>query len=194
MKTYPATTAHGIITITNGSILSGELPKGIILTGKDGVEIVTDTAVFVPAGSATGYGVATVSAHAVVSGKNGNIPAYDIDSVVNTSIYIRNLTAFTGGKQAYSITYTTPQDRLTALSRARAILGHLVPQTMLYAPCRESVMKSSEAVVNIVVKWSCQYVTYAPPVFFRIVGVEVRGKNIVLYGYPVVQPRRMAVR
>jgi Baseplate J-like protein len=189
VKTYPATTAHGIITITNGSILSGELPKGIILTGKDGVEIVTDTAVFIPAGSAAGYGVATVSAHAVVSGKKGNIPAYDIDSVVNTSIYIRNLTDFTGGKQGYSITYTTPQDRLTALSQARSILSHLAPQTMLYAPCRESL-----DVVKSVVKWACQYVTYTHPVFFQVVGIEVRGKNIVLYGYPVVQSRRMAVR
>src|SRR5947209_7194892 len=34
VKTYPATTAHGILTITNGSILSGELPKRVTILGK----------------------------------------------------------------------------------------------------------------------------------------------------------------
>lgn len=188
IKTYPATTAHGVLTITNGSTLSGELPKGMIVTGNDGVEVVTESAVFIPSGSATGYGIAIVEAKAISAGKIGNIPAYDIDSVVNTSIYIRNPTDFTGGKQGYSITYTTPQDRLTALSKARAILSRLAPQTMLEG-CRESF-----DVAKSVVKWTCQYVTYTPPVFFRVVGVEVRGKNIVLYGYPVMQSRRMSVR
>jgi hypothetical protein len=184
VKTYPATTAHGIVTITNGSILSGELPQGIILTGKDGVEVVTDTAVFVPAGSAAGYGLATVSAHAMIRGKNGNIPAYDIDSVVNTSIYIRNLTAFTGGKQGYSITYTTMQDRQKALERARAIVSRLVPQMLLDAPCTESVRNNR-------LTWTCQYITYTPPVFFTVVGIEIKGKNLLLIGYFVAQPRRV---
>src|SRR5690242_15263195 len=40
IKTYPAITAQGVLTITNGSILSEELPKGMIFTGKDEVEIV----------------------------------------------------------------------------------------------------------------------------------------------------------
>ena len=60
IKTYPAPTAHGVLTITNGSILQEELPQGMIVTAKDRVEIITDTAVFVPAGSATGLGYATV--------------------------------------------------------------------------------------------------------------------------------------
>src|SRR5438270_3621005 len=30
-KTYPAIVAHGVLTITNGSILSEELPKGMIV-------------------------------------------------------------------------------------------------------------------------------------------------------------------
>src|SRR5437870_5345540 len=33
VKTYPATTAHGILTITNGSIISQTLPKGMIIIG-----------------------------------------------------------------------------------------------------------------------------------------------------------------
>src|SRR5207247_5230887 len=94
VKTYAATTAHGTLTVTNGSVIAATLPKGIIFTGKSGVEVVTDEAVFVPAGSAAGYGYATVSAHAMVRGKSGNIPAYDINRVEGSRIYIRNLTPF----------------------------------------------------------------------------------------------------
>src|SRR5712692_6294950 len=50
-KTYPATTAHGTLTIYNGSILAQELPRGMILTGTDGVEVITDAAVLIPAGN-----------------------------------------------------------------------------------------------------------------------------------------------
>src|SRR6266567_3218403 len=32
VKTYPATTAHGTLTITNGSVVSQELPAGLIFT------------------------------------------------------------------------------------------------------------------------------------------------------------------
>ncbi len=88
-----------------------ELPEGLLFFGKDGVEVATDAAVFVPAGSAAGYGIATVSAHAAASGKAGDIPALDIDSVEGSSVYIRNLRPFTGGQDATSVKYVTPQDR-----------------------------------------------------------------------------------
>src|SRR6266700_7051229 len=48
VKTYPATSAHGMLTLTNGSVVSLELPKGLIFTSKDGIEVMTDTSVFVP--------------------------------------------------------------------------------------------------------------------------------------------------
>jgi hypothetical protein len=70
VKTYPATTAHGILTLTNGSVVSSELPKGLLFSG-NGIEVVTSSDVFVPAGSASGYGYATVSAHALMSGRKG---------------------------------------------------------------------------------------------------------------------------
>ena len=121
-KLYPATTAQGILTITNGSVISQELPQGLIFTDSTGLEIVTDTRVFVPAGSAAGYGYATVSAQAVRSGVTGNIPAHAIDRVVGSSLYIRNLTAFQGGKEAYTVPLQLPQDRQTALDQARTNL------------------------------------------------------------------------
>src|SRR5947209_18945178 len=59
--TYPATPAYGTLTLTNGSVVTEILPKGIIFTG-NGIEVVTLSSVFVPAGNAEGYGLATVPA------------------------------------------------------------------------------------------------------------------------------------
>jgi len=73
IKVYPATTAHGVLTITNGSVIAQVIPTGFTVQN-----VATDMAVFVPAGSANGYGYATVAAHALTSGKAGNIPAYAI--------------------------------------------------------------------------------------------------------------------
>src|SRR5260370_5303656 len=70
---YPATTAHGKLTITNGSVISQTLPAGLIFITNSSVSVATDQAVFVPAGSADGYGVASVSGHALASGKAGKI-------------------------------------------------------------------------------------------------------------------------
>src|SRR5215469_11023861 len=43
-KTYPATTAHGILTITNGSVISQTLPMGFIFITRSGVSVATDQA------------------------------------------------------------------------------------------------------------------------------------------------------
>src|SRR6266566_8318520 len=92
IKTYPAVIAHGILTITNGSVVSQELPPGLLFATSSGVEVITQTSVFVPAGSALGYGYATVQAKAVTGGTQGNIKALSINSVYGTSLYIRNMT------------------------------------------------------------------------------------------------------
>src|SRR2546430_2641041 len=62
IQTYPATTAQGTLTITNGSVETVQLPSGMIFTGKDGIEAITDSATYVQAGNADGIGRSTVSA------------------------------------------------------------------------------------------------------------------------------------
>ncbi len=187
VKTYPATTATGMLTIYNGSFLSERIPQGLILVARNGVEVTTDESVIVPAANPPTYGMATVSAHAVISGERGNIPANQIASIEDASIYIRNLIAFSGGRDASRIVYTTMQDRQKALETARARASRLVSQSMLDEPCRESVRKNW-------LTWACQYVTYTPPTFFRVVGVEVRGKQVVVYGFSVARPQRTWVK
>ncbi len=188
VKTYPAIVAHGILTITNGSVIAQEMPSGLIFTGNDEVEVITDRAVFVPAGSAAGYGITYVSAHALIPGKAGNIPSLDIDRVEGSSIYIRNLKAFTGGKDSYSIRVVTPQDTRTAIDAARASLTmqEAHRHAILAKPCTES-FQVSDVVVRLF--WACQYVTFSIPSYMRATSARLVGRTLLVDVVFVERPR-----
>lgn len=186
VKTYPATQAVGTLTITNGSIVSEELPKGMIFTGNDGVEVMTDTVVFVPAGSAAGYGVATVSAHVMTSGIN--IAPLEVNQVIGTSLFVRNLSPFTGGRKASSVTFATPQDRLRAIIQARQVLFPHTLSGLLFTPCREIIAG------NVTLTWQCQFVTYAVPSFMKVTNVRVQGKNLLIDVVFVARPKHIWVK
>lgn len=178
VKTYPATPAQGTLTITNGSVISQELPTGLIFTGADGKEVTTDAAVFVPPGSASGYGAATVSAHTLTSGKKGNIPALDINSVEGGSVYIRNLMAFTGGQDAWSVKVVTPQDKQTALVSAREYLAAWTIRTkaLLESPCSESTVFGT----MLGVTWLCRFAAYPRLPGYHINRVRIEGRNLLV--------------
>src|SRR5260370_16186311 len=61
VHTYPATTAQGTLTITNGSVISPTLPTGLTFMNNIGLSVQTDTPVFVRSGSANGCRVSHVS-------------------------------------------------------------------------------------------------------------------------------------
>ena len=187
-KTYPATTAYGTLTLTNGSVISQTLPHGLIFTGTDGAEVVTDASVFVPAGSAAGFGYATVSAHALVSGKAGNIPPLAIDTVEGSSIYIRNLTAFRGGQDSYSVKVVTDQDRQAAMDSARSIVTSQEANIRAYlaAPCRES-FTSEKSLLQL--SWVCQFVTFTLPSYMHVTHIKLVGKTLILDVVFVARPR-----
>ncbi|SRR6266700_3648312 len=186
VKVYPARNAHGVLTITNGSVISQTLPAGLIFISSSGVSVVTATAVFVPAGSANGYGFATVATHALMSGRAGNIPAYAINTVEGSSVYIRNLTAFRGGKDAYSVKVVTAQDKQTALANARQHLA--VVSTGLHYTCSETVSGA------LAVTWRCQFVTYHIPSFYHVTGVKISGKSLVVAVWFVARPVHIWVK
>jgi hypothetical protein len=185
-RTYPATTAHGVLTITNGSVISQTLPAGYILISRSGVSVVTDAAAFVPAGSANGYSVASVSAHAQIIGKAGNIPALAVDTVEGSSVYIRNLTAFRGGRDAYSVKVVTAHDRRAALAKARQRLA--VVSTGLHYPCVERINGA------VRVTWLCQFVTYHIPAIYHVTRVSMNGKNLLLDVWFVMRPTHIWVK
>ena len=185
-RTYPATTAHGVLTITNGSVISQTLPAGLIFITNSGVSVRTDAAVFVSAGNANGYGYAVMSAHAAIPGTSGNISAYAINQVLGSSVYVRNLTVFRGGKDAYSVKVATAQDRQTALTKARQHLA--VISTGLHYPCFETISGS------LAVTWRCQFVTYHIPAFYHVTAVKIIGKNLLVVIWFVARPVRIWVK
>jgi len=187
IKTYPATSAYGILTITNGSVISQTLPQGFTIDG-----VATDNAVFVPAGSANGYGHATVQAHALLSGNAGNLPTLAINQVEGSSVYIRNLQPFTGGKDAYSVSFATSTDKANALEALRIRLTAQISAGILAEPCKESVIGNK----TLLVTWLCQFITLKPLNIpnVRITGIRVEGKNLIVGVVFVARPRRIETK
>lgn len=185
IKTYPATTAHGTLTITNGSIISQTIPQGFIVGN-----VATDYAVYVPAGSADGYGVATVSAHALQAGTQGNVQRLQINVVIGSSLYVRNLDNFTGGHDAYSIKIVTRQDTQTAIDAARASLTTQEAQirAILAEPCKE---RWTEITQTLEASWACQFVAYP---HIRYTAIKLVGKSLLVDVVFVPKPRMMWVK
>jgi len=162
------------------------LPAEFIFTTSSGVSVATDQAVFVPAGSANGYGYAVISAHAGIAGNSGNIPPLAIDTVIGSSVYVRNLTAFSGGSDAYSIKVVTSQDKQTALDKARQHLAAV--STGLHYPCSETISST------MAVTWRCQFLTYHIPAYMHVAGVKIIGKNLLLTIWFVARPVHIWVK
>ncbi len=103
--------AAGTITFYNGLFTSQTIGAGTILTGADGVQIVTDEPAIIPAGTPPFYGQITVSAHAVLAGTSGNIQAFDMnEACCLTSVLAKNTQAFTGGQNARDYLVVTKHD------------------------------------------------------------------------------------
>jgi len=181
VKTFPATHATGTLTITNGSIVSEDLPTGMLFITTEGVEVITDTAVWVPAGSAAGYGRATVAAQVVPSGSN--LPPLALNQVVGTALYVQNLSAFAGGRKASRVTVRTPEDRLRAIAQARQALVPATLSGLLLAPCQEQLTG------DITLTYHCQFVTYQIPSFMRVISVRMQGTQVIVEVEYVVRPQ-----
>ena len=190
VKTIPATQARGTLTIYNGSILRQRIPQGMILIASSGIEVVINASVIVPAGNPPSFGIVSVSAHALQTGVQGNIPSFAINSVYGTFLYIRNTEAFRGGKHAYAIKVVTVQDRKTALDTARTFLTTQKTkiQAFLAHPCTES---SREKNSLLTLSWSCQFVSYSVPSYMKVTAVRLVGKSLFVDVYFVPRPRIM---
>src|SRR5258708_20804139 len=181
----PATQAHGVLTVYNGLSVIQQLPAGTIALAKDGDEIATDQGVTIPATNPPLLGVATVPAHAVVAGSQGNIQPYAINQMYGSSITIKNLGAFQGGQDAYTEQVVTPDDTVKALESAREQLTAKSPIGLLAGPCTE---QTAQAGNTLTVTWSCQYVTYTVPRNVRVLSARVEGKYVILQVSAIVLP------
>ncbi len=178
VKTYPATVAHGVLSIRNGSIIGQTIPAGFVVS-TSGIQVATDTAVYVPGATDSGDAMASVATHGVAAGVA--VPAYAINTVIGTSLFIHNPQPFAGGQPAYSVTYATQQDRQLALTKARIVL--LRESAGLHYPCIEHITGF--------LTWTCQFVEY-PHVnipYSRITGFTLIEKNLIVDVIFVVRPR-----
>jgi hypothetical protein len=173
----PSTNARGTLTVYNGSILVQQLPKGFIVESAGG-EIVTDEAVVIPYGNPPSYGVARVAAHSVSAGQAGNVPALAINATYGTSLYLKNLTSFTGGADGRTEAIATDSDKQAALSSARYKLRTQTNRHMLDHPCGgESVTQSG---LSLSVSWSCQFVAYTVSPGLHVLSAQRAGDRVVL--------------
>lgn len=163
VKTYPATYAHGYLTFSNGSVIGQSVPVGFIIDGA-----VTDSAVYVPPATANGFGMSTVPAHLLTSGINKS--TLSINEVIGASLFVRNLSPFTGGRRAHTVKYATASDKQTALLQARGIL--FGRSSGLHYPCQELRFADLR---TIKMTWRCQFVAYHVPSYMHVSSVKLAG-------------------
>lgn len=192
VRTFPATRAGGVLTVSNGSILAQHLPVGMVMTASTGIEVVTTASVDVPASNGVSFGIASVSAQAVTPGAKGNLPAFALQAVYGTSLFLKNERAFTGGQDAYSVPVRTPQDRQRALVQARATLLPRTLSGLLSRPCLEHVIGTD----SLHVTWTCQFVTYRVPVLpqLRVLQAQVIGRMVYLTITYIPRPRHLETK
>ncbi len=171
-----AQAAHGLVTFYNAAPYSQVIPAGTILTGTDGVQIVTEQGAAIPAVSYPTLGQATIAAHALSAGPAGNIAAGDIYGPCCRLNVSAVSSAFTGGQSARSYPTVTAQDISTAaasltktiMQSAQAALQTQVNknETLITPlPCHQNIAPnhqpgSEAAQVTITVGETCTGTTY----------------------------------
>lgn len=176
-RTIPAVSATGTLVISNGSIIVQYLRAGFIVASPGGVEIATDAPVTIPASDGVTFGMARVQAHAVVAGQSGNIAPLAINSVIESSLFVRNKEAFTGGMDARIEQYATKQDRDSAYSIATYRLGKQITGRLTNGKCAETVDFSES---SLLVEWKCAFLLYRVPDGAHVIGAKRDGDHVVL--------------
>jgi hypothetical protein len=172
-----ATQAHGTITLYNGQFSSQTIAAGTIFNGASGVRIITDQATRIPAGSPPVYGQATVPAHALLPGTQGDIPAYDINTACcGPSVFAKNTRGFTGGASARDVPVVTWTDIEAASSTLKTTLNRSLQaalqaqmnpgEAFMPSPCTPTTTSDHQPEdaakqVQVTVSATCSGIAYA---------------------------------
>mgnify|MGYP001332727395 CR=1 FL=1 len=180
-----ATSAHGTVTFYNAAPYVQTVAAGTLLTGTDGVEIVTDQDAMIPAVMYPTLGQATVTAHAVISGPAGNIKAGDIyGPCCRLNVSAVNA-PFTGGQQARDYQMVTQQDIGTVASSLKVSLGQSMQaalQTQVHTgetlitpfSCQQSILPDHQpgdeaAQLTITVNETCTGMVYSTQAYHTLI-------------------------
>ena len=112
--------ATGSLTFYNGLSTVRQVAAGTVLSGQDGSRVATDASMSIPPANPPSFGETSVPAHAVQVGASGNIRAEDVNATLATGLYVKNLTAFTGGQDARDYRIVTQADRDTSTASLQA--------------------------------------------------------------------------
>ncbi|WP_376793876.1 baseplate J/gp47 family protein [Thermogemmatispora sp.] len=108
----PASRAEGVLTFYNALPVPQSVPKGTVLSDQSGVEVMTDETAQLAAAMPPMEASASVPAHAIQPGSQGNIPAFDFRAVAccGNGITVQNPLAFSGGSDPQPYTYVQQSD------------------------------------------------------------------------------------
>jgi hypothetical protein len=111
-----------------------------------------------------------------------------INEVVGASLFIRNLSPFTGGRPAYSVTFATLGDRQSALHDVRQRVAEQKSRIIGYlmGPCTESFITTAK---KIALSLSCQYATYKVPSYMHVQSAKLVGTQFFVDVVFVARPR-----
>ena len=168
--------ATGFITFYNGLLSEQTVPAGTLLTGSDGVEITTNQDANIPSAAPPIEGQATITAHAINSGSQGNISAKDInEACCAVSILAVNFTPFHGGQDERDfqtvaksdiVTVATPLKTAVQQDMQKALQGELKPNEQLQTlPCHPTVASDHQIgeearLVTVTVSVACSAIAY----------------------------------
>src|SRR5258708_2964586 len=182
----PARMGEGTVTFYNAAPSAQTVAAGTVLTGNDGVEIVTDAPAVIPAGNPPIEGEATVPAHAAAIGPQGNIAPLDLNGLCcMAGVSVKNTMAFHDGQDAYDFPMVTQADidqaagplvaTLTAATQER-LRAQVSPNERLagQAQCQPAVtpdhpVGSNASQVTVSVQVTCQAQAYDHEAVVRLV-------------------------
>jgi hypothetical protein len=169
-----ASVATGTLTLYNGLFTPQTIAAGTAFTGQDGIAVVTDQSVTIPANTPPVDGQATVSAHATLPGAAGNIQAGAIRITINNGLLVKN-NQFQNGQDARDFQVVTTADIATTAatltqkvtaSMSAALQGQLLPtEQEERLPCHPTTTSDHQpgnqaSQVQITVSETCTIIAY----------------------------------
>ncbi len=152
----PAIHAKGEVTFYNAAIYSQIIAAETVITGNDGIQIVTDETVTVGAGNPPySYGIASTPAHSLQAGTVGNIQALDINGLCCLAgISVKNTRSFTGGNDPKAYPTVSTADLQAAAHQVASVLDPVA---------RNSVQSQIEDTERVLIPVQCSYTTASNP-------------------------------
>ncbi len=171
-----ATSAHGFITFYNAAPYMQTVKAGTMLTGADGIQVITDQDAAIPAAVMPTEGQTTIVGHAATTGPQGNIRAGDVyGQCCRLNVFVAN-GMFHGGQDAQTYQTVTPQDINSVVSSVKTSLDQSIqtalktqvqPTETIVTPlaCTQKVtpdhsVGEAAAQVSVTVDETCQGLMY----------------------------------